>query len=422
VLVAGALLGVLALIVVHLALEGSYWNSEEGVYALTARLLLGGHELYRQTASAQPPATYLVGAALLAIHDGLEWLRLGVAGLQLAAGVLAGGIVWRTTESRAASVATPAAVLLTPWAVHEHGTLTPELVSLPLLLGALLACRRQHAIALAGLLCGLLPLVKVPYALPALVIVLCSTDVRRAGLWAIGTLAVGILGTFLLGGGAFWREAVIAQAQTGLHSLRELKGWWLQATWTLSGLVVCCLAAAGFRDHASDPGQLRAVLVTGVAMLLLLLSDIKNGTGLNVTVPVEAVLVPGAVSGLVLAVRAGTRGSGRYRRTAALAVAAAVFTLAQSISLMVSPTDPKPFLRIGSSRVGWAVLMTPSQFHRAVEAANACPAGSVYGGPPLIAFAAGRRVPDDQPDGLLTTAPVLRAVRERIDTIRDVCG
>ena len=92
---------------------------------------------------------------------------------------------------------------------------------------------------------------------------------------------------------------MIAQAQTGFHSLGELKGWWLQAAWTLSGLVVCCLLAAGFRDQASDREQLRAVLVTSVAMLLLLLSDIKNGTGLNVTVPVEAVLVPGAVSGLV---------------------------------------------------------------------------------------------------------------------------
>jgi hypothetical protein len=419
-LIAGALLGGLALIAVHLALLGSYWNSEEGIYALTARLLLSGHELYRQTVSAQPPGTYLVGAGLLAIHDSLEWLRVAVAGLQLTAGLLAGQIVWRTTGSAAASVATPAIMLLTPWAVHEHGTLTPELVSLPFLLGALLTCRRRRTVVVAGSLCGCLPLVKLPYALPALVIILSSDDVRRASRWAVGAFAAGLVATILLGGDALWKETVIAQTQSGTHSLQAVKGWWLQAAWNLSGLVLCCLLALRFRERANDWGQLRAVLNASVALSITLLSVVKNGTSLNVTVPIEAVLVPGAVSGLVLAWRAA-HAEGARQWAAGLAVAALIFTFAQSASLIISPTDPNPFLRVGSSHVGWSVILTGPQFRSAVTAARACAGASVYGGPPLIAFAAGRRVPDDQPDAFITTTPVLRAVLKRMQDARTIC-
>ena len=78
-----------------MVLRDTFWNTEEGVYALTARLLDSSHALYRDVAAAQPPLTYLVGAGLLAIHDSLEWLRLTVACLQLGAGLLAGQVVWR---------------------------------------------------------------------------------------------------------------------------------------------------------------------------------------------------------------------------------------------------------------------------------------------------------------------------------------
>jgi hypothetical protein len=158
----GAVCGAAAVVVVHLALAGTFWNSEEGVYALSARLFLHGHALYDETAAAQPPGVYVVGAGLLAIHDVVEWLRLGVGLLQLGAGLLAAQIVWRTTGSVLASVVTPAAIILTPWAVHEHGSLTPELVSLPVLLGAIVATQRPRTLVLGGVLCGLLPLIKLP--------------------------------------------------------------------------------------------------------------------------------------------------------------------------------------------------------------------------------------------------------------------
>jgi hypothetical protein len=64
----GALLGLVALVVAHIVLADTYWNSEEGIYALSARLLLAGHPLYRETVAGQPPGTFLEGAALLAIH------------------------------------------------------------------------------------------------------------------------------------------------------------------------------------------------------------------------------------------------------------------------------------------------------------------------------------------------------------------
>ncbi|MFZ0042324.1 MAG: hypothetical protein WAK93_13520 [Solirubrobacteraceae bacterium] len=424
----GAALGAAALAIVHVVLLSTYWNSEEGTYALTARLIISGHDLYRQTVAAQPPGVFLAGAGLLAIHDSLEWLRLGVAGFQLTAGLLAAQIVWRTTGSFAASVITPAATLLTPWAVQEHGALTPELISLPFLLGALLACRRERTLPVAGMLCGLLPLIKVPDLLPAIVIVLCSVDARRAGAWAIGTLVLGVAATFALAGDAFWREAFVAQSQAKLRSVAIVKGWWLQAGWTLGGLVVCCVCAFGLRARSLDWPQLRAVLLTGVAMLVTLLTVLKDGTGLNVTVPVEAVLVPAAVTGVVLAWRAAARsrasggGQAAPRWVAVLTVVAAALTLAQTVSLLASPKDPAPFERIGSARVGWAEGMSRTQFDAAVRAARACPAGSVYGGQTLIAFAAGRQVPDDQPDGFITAAPALHAVQERIASVRDICG
>jgi hypothetical protein len=154
--------------------------------------MLHGAGLYTSFAGAQPPGVFLVGTVLLAIHDSLEWLRFAVACLQLGAGVIAGAMVLRITGSRVAAIATPALVLLTPWAVHEHGALTPELVALPVLLGAAFAGGSGRRPALVGVLCGLLPLIKVPFAIPAVVVVALSGDWRQAGLWAVGTLAIGL--------------------------------------------------------------------------------------------------------------------------------------------------------------------------------------------------------------------------------------
>ena len=218
----GALLGLVVLVAVHIVERGSYWDYSEGVYALTSQLWLHGAFLYGHVVAAQPPGVFLYGASLLAVHDGLEWLRFGVGALQLGAGLIGASIVWRITENRLAALLTPAGMLLTPWAVHENGALLPELVALPLLLGGLRwSVEPRRAIAL-GAVCGLLPLIKVPLVIPAAALLVMSTERRRSSGVALATLAAGILASALLAGGSFWREVVYAQTQSATaRSLRS---------------------------------------------------------------------------------------------------------------------------------------------------------------------------------------------------------
>lgn len=424
VLFSGLALGAAALVAVQLLLYDTYWNYSEGVYALSAHLLLHGGDLYNGFVGAQPPGVFLTGAGLLAIHDGLEWLRIGVGLLQLAAGVIAGTIVFRVSGNRLAAVLTPAAILLTPWAVHEHGALTPELVALPVLLGAALVSTEERHAPLAGVLCGLLPLIKLPFALPAVVLVALSADMRRTAVWAATTLGLGLGATTLAAGGDFWRDTVVAQVQSGNRSLGMLKGFWAQAGWNVVGLAVCAAVAVWQRARARDQRLLRTSIALAIAVLITFLTNFKAGTGLNITVPVEATLVPLAAIGTVFAFRAARARLRlpRSRWVAGACAAGLLFTLAQSASLIASPHNAVPFLRAGS-RPAWGILMTGPQLRAAVAAARSCPAGVPYGGPPLIAFIAGREVPAGQPDQFITTrATVLRSVRDRLASVKRVCG
>jgi hypothetical protein len=411
----GLLVGAVALLGVHLALRDTYWDYSEGVYAYSAHLMLHGRSLYTSLVGAQPPGVFLAGAALLAVHESLEWLRFGVALLQLGAGLIAGRIVLRITGDRLAAMLTPALFLLTPWAVHEHGALTPELVALPVLMGAALLCVERRGALAAGILCGLLPLVKVPFAIPAIALVALSADVRRTARWAIVTLAAALALTTLLAGGAFWRDAVLAQTQLGIRSLGVLKGFWAQAGWNLLGLLLAGAAALRHRGLSRDPRMLRVAIGLALAMIVTFLTNFKEGTGLNIAVPVEAALVPLAVSGTVLALHAGAR------RMAVACVCALLFTLAQGISLMASPERSLPFLRAGS-KPAWAVLMTGPRLQAAVAAARRCPPGVPYSGPPLIAFAADRPMPAGQADQFIVTrAGTLSSFRSRLQTVQRVC-
>jgi hypothetical protein len=412
--------GMAVLVVVHVVLRDTLWNTEEGVYALTARLLLHGHRLYRQVAAAQPPVVYLVGAAILWIHDSLEWLRFVVALGQLAAGVIAAQLVWRITHSAVASVVTAPVMMLAPWAVQEHGMLTPELICLPVLLAAISLCRDRRGAPATGLLCALLVFIKVPYLLPAVVIVCLSAARRRTATWALGAVVVGLIGCVALGGGAFFTDVLTAQSQSGYHSLGEIKGWWLQAAWNLVGPFIGCLFAIGLRARSVDPGRLLVLLCTAAAMIVTILSTLKQGTGLNVLVPVEAVLVPAAVCGFALALQAA-KCARRQLAVAAGVTIVAGFTLAQGASLLADPGDPQPFVRAGSSNVGWAVWLTRPQLAAAVAAARHCPTGSVYAGEPSIAFVAKQQVPADQPDGFIINTKALRSVAARVRAAHPVC-
>jgi hypothetical protein len=422
-LIGAATAGMAALLAVHLLLLGTYWDYSEGVYALSSNLVLHGGDLYGRIVGAQPPGVFVAGTILLAVHDGVEWLRFGVALFQLAAGLIAAVTVYRVTGSRVAFVLIPAAMLLTPWAVHEHGALTPELVSLPVMLGAAqLSADRRRGPA-TGVLCALLALIKLPFLIPALALVAFSADRRRAAIWAALTLIVGFGATTALAGGAFWREVVIAQTHTGVRSLGLLKGFWAQAGWNMLGLLVASVFAFAERSRAADRLLLRASLVLAVANVITFLTNFKSGTGLNVTVPVEASLVPLAACGTVFAVRrARAERRLRVRLAAGACLLGTIFTLAQSVSLIAAPHNPVPFLRAFSAPA-WEILMTRPQFDAAVAAARHCPRGASYGGAPLIAFAAGRRPPAEQPDQFLTLHSVtLAGVAAEIRAARGVCS
>jgi hypothetical protein len=414
---AGAALagGVVVLCVVHVLLRDTLWDPSEGVYGLSAHLLLHGGGLYGSFAAAQPPGIFLVGALVLGIRDSLESLRLGVAILQLAAGLIAARTVFDLTRSRTAAILTPGAVLLTPWAVREHGALLPELVALPLLLGAARLVADQRHARVAGVLLGLLPLIKYPLAIPAVALLAVAADRRRTVLPALCVVAAGLALTTLFAGPSFWRDTVLAQTQTGTRAPGPVLGYWVQAGWNLVGILVP--AALGL---VAGRGLLRSELLRAHAALLLglaltLLGNFKQGTSLDILVPLEAAVVPLAVCGTVLA--------GRFHRRLWLfaCLAGVLFTLAQSVSLLAAPHHPSPFLRPGS-RPAWGVILTGEEFRRAVRTARRCPPGRPYSGAPQVALSAGREMPGGQPDQFLVGhAATLAGVRRRIDAAGPLC-
>jgi hypothetical protein len=98
------------------------------------------------------------------------------------------------------------------------------------------------------------------------------------------------------------------------------------------------------------------------------------------------------------------------RVAAALAAAAlGLLLLAQSASLLLDPSDPRPFHRPASSSPGWKVGHSRAEMQRLVAAAERCPTSSVYPGPPLVAFLAHRRVPADQPDAFIVSRARMHA-------------
>src|SRR3954449_12587687 len=100
-------------------------------------------------------------------------------------GLLAANVVWRLTASRAAAVVAAPLTLLTPWAVHEHGSLIPEMFVAPLLLGGVLLAPNARRAPWLGVLAAVLAAFKLSYALPAVVLIALSADWRRAARWAI---------------------------------------------------------------------------------------------------------------------------------------------------------------------------------------------------------------------------------------------
>jgi hypothetical protein len=420
-LAAGAALGAAVLALLHLDRGRALWDFSEGVYALTSRLFIHGGDLYGHVVVAQPPGLFVFGGAALGVHDGIEWLRLCVGAWQLLAGVLCARIVWRLTGSRVATALTPAAALLLPWNLHEHGALTPELIAPPLLLGAVLLASRAagRAPGDAGVLAALAVAVKLPYALPAAAIVLLAANRRRALTWALVTLAIEALAALVLFGDGLWRYIVVAQSHAGWQNAHDLLRVWAQEGWNLLGLVVAAGCALLWRGRLADPALLRVAGGMALAMLLTLLTNLKHGTQLNIVAPIELSLLPLAVAGVVAGLRRGGR-----RLVVAIPIVALTFVAAQSISLLASPQPTEiPFLYPTSQAGTWQRGYSNGEIDRLVHGAEACPPGLPYGGGlSYVAFLAHRDVPDGQPDTYLTRdSPTLAREAAAIDAVEPTC-
>ncbi|MGZ4298717.1 MAG: hypothetical protein ACXVE4_14905, partial [Solirubrobacteraceae bacterium] len=259
-------------------------------------------------------------------------------------------------------------------------------------------------------------------AIPAAVLIWVSGDRRRAAVAAAIVLIAGLAAAWIVGGSGFWRDVVIAQLHSGSRGLGALGGFWAQAGWNVVGLLVCAGTAVVLRTRAREPRLLTISIALAAANLVTFLTNFKEGTGLNITVPVEASLVPLAACGVVFALRvARERPAPAARWAAAACLLALAFTLAQTISLLAVSPKPIPFLRAFSAPA-WGVTLTAPQFDASVDAARACPPGEAYAGPPLVALAAGRTPPAGQPDSFLPThSSTLAAVGAQIAATQPVC-
>ena len=398
----------LAALVVELCLlwlwqRNGYWDFSDGVYALTARELLHGAALYGGVAAAQPPPIYLLGAGLLAIHDGLASLRAGMALAELASGLLVGLALLRLGARRQVAFAAALASALLPIELHEHAQLIPETLGAPLLmLGALLLSSPGRS-APGAFALALAAAFKVAFVVPALALVLVAADRRRALLaFAASGLALGLAS--LLGfGTALWTEAVRAQFEVGSASVHYVGGLLAQALWSELPLLALAApvawAALRRRSLSSDPQLERSLFVAALAGLLLAFTLFKRGSYLSVLVVADPPLLALAALGAESIWR---RGRAPLRVLAALLV---LLLAAQSASILLDPVNP-PIARRPGARSGLAQVSSPAAVNAAVAAARRCPPREAYSGAPYIAFLADRRMPGGQPDTfMLSYAP-----------------
>lgn len=415
----GALIGGIVVLLLLRSWQGDdYWDYPEGVYVLSAHLWNHGSDLYRQMVGAQPPGVFLAGAGILRVHDSLGWIRLVLGIGQLGSGILAARATWRLSGSQAATALAPAVVLLTPWAVHEHGSLTPEVLAPPLLLGGALLASRPRTAAAAGALAALSVSLKYPYALPLAGIVVCSADRRRSALGAAGMLVLMLVAAEIAFGSALWRDTITAQVDAGRRNAHQMLGIWGQEGWNLMGLVIPAAAVFALaRDRIRDRPLARVWVGLCVGLVAMALTNLKVGTGLNILVPVEAGIVPLALTGVALL---------RGRRVPQLAAAACVaFVLVQALTLITLPKHTAwPFLYPGSQRGAWgreasgAEVRAQARFIR-----THCPADRASSADPFITYIARRRPPGGQADGFLPAhaGASLKATRAAIAADVPLC-
>lgn len=368
--------------VVELALlaawqRNGYWETSDGVYAETARVLLHGRHLYSDVAAAQPPPVYLFGALLLGIHDGLASLRVGLALVELFTGALVALSVWRVSSRGGVAVAAGALVPLLPIALHEHAQLLPETLAAGLLMGGAVWCSRSERAVAGGALLSCAAACKLAFALPALVIALACVARRRArvGLAVAGAVLIGA--TLAVFGTAVWREAVRAQLQVGNASVHDVAGMLTQAAWNELPLVAGAAAALLFARQARDRELLRTLVAGAGAGLVLGLTLFKRGSYVDVFVVAEPPLLALAACG---AAWAWERARSRW-----LVVLLGALLALQSLSILVDPGHPVIALR-PFARSGLEYALSPAAVDQDVTAAKRCPQALAYSGPASSRF------------------------------------
>ena len=412
--------GLLELALLAVWQRNAYWEFSDGVYAQSAREFLHGLVPYRDFAAGQPPLVFLLGAALLAIHDGLASLRAGAALADLVTAGLVGLCVWRLTGLRTVAVASALLSPLLPISLHEHAQLTPETFAAPLLLGGALLCARPHRAGVGGVLLALAAMCKLAFALPALAIALSTRQRREASLTLILAVAVFAIASVAAFGVGVWRDAVHAQSQVGRASLHYVGGLIAQGAWNELPLLLA--AAAGVwlvcthREQPLDMELMRTLVAATLAGLLLALTVFKRGSYINVLVVAEAPL-------LVLAA-AGAVWSARRSRAAGIAIGLlGVLLAAQVVSLLVDTADP-PIAKRPGAQSGLEWTAGPATVDRTVDAARRCAPAVAYSGDPYYAFLSDRRMPGNQPgEELFRTehAPVDAAFARRANADQPRC-
>jgi hypothetical protein len=371
------------------------WGDSEGTYALTARSLLNGGDLYGDIVVAQPPVLFVFGAGVLAIGDSLELLRAVMVALQLVALALLATAVWRMTRSRWAMALTPVLGVLLPWTVHQQGSFQPEALALPCLAGALVLAPRKRGSSWAGALLAIAIGIKLPMAIPAVFGLWAAADRRAAvggftvTLAALGAASLAVFGTGVVD------YTVLAQLEVGRHALRPMLGVGVQAAWNLTPLAFGLLAAAvawqrGWRT--CDPLQGRVAVALGAGTALTLASITKVGTSLSVMPPVEALLLPPAIAGIAVWLEGATL------RRMAIAAMLAAFLLAQSVSLLADPRRGGVVFLRPLSPPAWGIALTRSEVDTRVVALQRCSMTLPSSQDPAITFRAHRQMPGGQPD------------------------
>lgn len=384
--------GLLELGLLALWQRNGYWDFSDGVYAQSAREFLHGLVPYRDFAAAQPPPVYLVGVALLAVHDGLSSVRAGLGLVDLITAALVGVGVWRLSGRRWLAVAAAALTPLLPVSLREHAQLIPENFAAPLLLGGALCCSRINRVRTGALLLALAAVFKLAFLVPAIAIAVASPARRRSIVWLVAFLALFAAASTAAFGTDVWRETVQAQLQVGRASLHYAGGLIAQGIWSEFILVIGAITALALArtEGVRDPALLRTLGTACVVDLLLTLTVFKRGSYIDVLAVAEPPL-------LVLAACGAAWGWLRWRPARPLVALLGVLLALESISILVSPANPWAAKRPGAAS-GLAWTAGPSAVDTKVDAARRCDPHAPYSGDPYYAFLADRRMPGDQPD------------------------